>query len=135
MLDGSDIAITYSDVQDGYVGEGNLDVSPGFANPAMGDYHLLIDSPLIDAADPAFVPGEQNFDLDGDPRLVAAAVDMGADEFRRLADVDADGMVGITDFLAVLGAWGPACSGCLEDINDDGLVGIIDFLMVLGDWG
>ena len=127
--------VTYSDVQDGYVGAGNLDVPPGFTDAANGDYHLLNDSQLIDAADPDFVPGAQDVDLDGDPRLVAAGVDMGADEFRRLADVDADGTVGITDFLAVLGAWGTACSGCLEDINDDGLVGIVDLLIVLGDWG
>ncbi len=127
--------VTYSDVQDGYVGAGNLDVLPGFTDAANGDYHLLNDSQLIDAADPDFVPGAQDVDLDGDPRLVAAGVDMGADEFRRLADVDADGTVGITDFLAVLGAWGTACPGCLEDINDDGLVGIVDLLIVLGDWG
>ncbi len=126
--------VTYSNVQGGFVGEGNLDVLPGFVDPANGDYHLVADSPLIDAADPSFVPDPQHVDLDGDPRLVAAAVDIGADEFRRPADVDADGTVGITDFLAVLGAWG-ACSGCLEDINDDGLVGIIDFLIILGDWG
>ncbi len=126
--------VTYSDIRGGFPGEGNLNVLPGFVDAANGDYHLLADSPLIDAADPAFVPDAGQVDADGDPRLVAAAVDIGADEFRRPADVDADGAVGITDFLAVLGAWGP-CSSCLEDIDNDGIVGITDFLSVLADWG
>jgi hypothetical protein len=132
QISGSAI-VTYSNVQGGFGGEGNLDVLPGFADWANGDYHLSADSPLIDAGDPKFVSGPGHVDLDGDPRVVAAAVDMGADEFRRPADVDADDTVGITDFLAVLGAWGP-CPGYLEDINDDGTVGIIDFLMLLGAW-
>ncbi len=126
--------VTYSDVRGGFAGEGNLDVPPGFVDAANGDYHLLASSLLIDAADPSFVPDTEEVDLDGDPRLVAAAVDMGADEFRRPADVDADGAVGITDFLMILGAWG-TCSGCLEDIDNDGIVGINDFLLVLADWG
>ena len=61
--------ITYSDVQGGWAGEGNIDVDPLFADPDNGDYHLksqagrwepssqawLIDdvtSPCIDAGDP-----------------------------------------------------------------------------------
>ena len=126
--------VTYSDVRGGFAGEGNLNVPPGFVDAANDDYHLRADSPLIDAADPAFVPDEGQVDADGDPRLVAAAVDVGADEFRRPADVDADGTVEITDFLVILGAWG-TCSGCLEDIDNDGIVGITDLLAVLADWG
>ena len=125
--------MTYSNVQGGFVGEGNLDVAPGFVDVANGDFHLAADSLLIDAVDPGFVPGGGNFDMDGDPRLVASAVDMGADEFRKPADIDADGSVGITDFLALLGAWG-ACDGCLADIDKDGTVGITDFLILLGSW-
>ena len=53
-------------------------------------------------------------------------------------DVDCDGIVGITDFLAVLGAWGrcpPDPEPCPADIDGDGEVGIQDFLIVLGVWG
>ncbi len=125
--------VTYSDIRGGFVGEGNMDVLPRFVDAVNGDFHLLASSPLIDAGDPNFVPDPQQVDADGDPRLVADAVDMGADEFRRLADVDADGAVGITDFLAILAAWG-TCSSCLEDIDDDGIIGINDFLAVLADW-
>lgn len=126
--------VSYSDVQGGFDGEGNLDVDPGFADADNGDFHLVADSPLIDAGDPGYAPGEQEVDFDGDPRLVADVVDMGADEFRRPADVDADGMVGINDLLTLLGAWGP-CPACLADVNGDGNVGITDLLMLLADWG
>ncbi len=49
-------------------------------------------------------------------------------------DADGDGVVGITDFLAVLGNWGPN-PGHSADFDDDGVVGITDFLAVLGNWG
>lgn len=54
------------------------------------------------------------------------------------ADLDGDGQVGIADFLALLAAWGP-CPGppdpCLADSDGDGVVGIADFLFLLGVWG
>ena len=49
-------------------------------------------------------------------------------------DLDDDGMVGITDFLALLAAWGPN-PGHPADFDDDGIVGITDFLDLLGNWG
>ena len=53
-----------------------------------------------------------------------------------LGDLGGDGIVGITDFMDLLAAWGPcqdAC--CLADLDLDGLVGITDFMIVLGNWG
>jgi hypothetical protein len=53
-------------------------------------------------------------------------------------DVDGDGTVGITDFLALLAAWG-ACPGppadCPGDLDGDCMVGITDFLDLLANWG
>jgi len=63
------VAVSYSDVQGGWEGEGNIDVDPLFADPDSGDYHLksqagrwdpvigswIVDdvtSPCIDAGDP-----------------------------------------------------------------------------------
>ena len=51
-----------------------------------------------------------------------------------LGDLNGDFIVGITDFLQLLGAWGP-CDGCLEDLDLDDVVGITDFLILLGNWG
>ena len=53
------------------------------------------------------------------------------------ADVDGSGDVGVTDFLAVLAAWGPCPPGefCHEDFDYSGDVNVVDFLQVLAEWG
>ncbi len=55
----------------------------------------------------------------------------------RPGDVDGDGIVGITDFLLLLAAWGPCaeCASCSADFDDDCNVGITDLLTLLGNWG
>lgn len=49
-------------------------------------------------------------------------------------DLDASGAVGITDFLALLRAWGSNAGGP-PDFDGDGAVGILDFLVLLANWG
>ena len=51
-------------------------------------------------------------------------------------DLDGDGLIGITDFLAMLAAWGPCgdCDACIADLDDDCQVGITDLLILLGAW-
>jgi len=57
----------------------------------------------------------------------------------RAGDVDGNGSVGITDFLALLAAWGPCDEPCPPecpaDFDDDCSVGILDMLTLLGNWG
>jgi hypothetical protein len=48
-------------------------------------------------------------------------------------DLDADGVVGITDFLLLLAAWGTTPIGP-PDFDGDGIVGIGDFLGMLANW-
>ncbi len=50
-------------------------------------------------------------------------------------DLDADGDVGITDFLTLLAAWGPVPTPDPPDFDGDGIVGILDFLQLLAHWG
>ena len=52
------------------------------------------------------------------------------------ADLSLDGDVGIVDFLALLGAWGPCDvgGGCSGDLEGEGQVGITDFLKLLANW-
>lgn len=50
------------------------------------------------------------------------------------SDVNRDGVVGPTDLVQVLGAWG-TCSNCAADANRDGLVNSTDLLSVLVSWG
>jgi predicted GH43/DUF377 family glycosyl hydrolase len=72
------VHITYSDVEGGWPGTGNIDADPLFVDPANGDYHLQAGSPAIDAGTPADAPP---LDLDGTPRDVNP--DMGAYEYPR----------------------------------------------------
>jgi uncharacterized repeat protein (TIGR01451 family) len=73
--------VSYSNVGDNeYDGvNNNLSVDPQFADPANGDFHLVGISPLIDAgnSEAANLP---LYDMDGDPRILGTAVDIGADE-------------------------------------------------------
>ncbi len=72
--------VSYSNVQGGYSGTGNIDANPLFIDPDVGNYHLSAGSPCIDAGDPACDPAPDETDMDGEPRHLGARVDIGADE-------------------------------------------------------
>jgi predicted outer membrane repeat protein len=78
-------SVTYSDVQGGYLGEGNIMVDPRFVDALNGDYHLSPYSVCIEAGSNA-APNLPDYDFEGDPRILdgngdgTAVVDMGMDE-------------------------------------------------------
>ena len=80
--------VTYSDVQGGYAGTGNIDEDPLFVDPGSGDVHLQPDSPCIDAGTNA-APAMPDLDFEGDPRVSDGnwdripVADMGVDEAAR----------------------------------------------------
>ncbi|MDG2292142.1 MAG: dockerin type I domain-containing protein, partial [Phycisphaerales bacterium] len=50
-----------------------------------------------------------------------------------LGDVTGDGLVNVSDLLAIIAGWG--CAGsCAADVNDDGQVNITDLLLVIANW-
>ncbi|MDP4262230.1 MAG: gliding motility-associated C-terminal domain-containing protein [Bacteroidota bacterium] len=71
-------------------GAGNLDVDPIFINPvaainaptASGDYHIACNSPAINSANNGNYTSGPPFDLDGNPRIIGAVIDMGAYEYQ-----------------------------------------------------
>ncbi len=65
-----------------FASSGNLTNPPVFANPAAGDYHLNAASPCINAGINS--SSGSPADLDGNPRIVGGAVDMGAYEFQSI---------------------------------------------------
>jgi parallel beta-helix repeat protein len=151
--DGSTITITYSDVQGGWPGPGNIVADPMFVDAANGDYHLQTGSPCLDAGHNWAIAGRAEVDLDGNPRFadgptadtgcgLPVVVDQGAYEYQgepfpvKLGDLDGDGAVGVDDFLLLLAGWGACVADCcLPDLDLDGDVGVADFLILLAQWG
>ena len=92
-------------------------------------------------------------DLDGNPRFVDdpcvddtgnpdginPIVDIGAYEFIQdasaIADLNLDGVVGMTDLRILLAFWGPCGGICLGDLDCDGIVAVPDLLTMLANWG
>ena len=48
-------------------------------------------------------------------------------------DLDGDGIVGVTDLLALLQAWGPCGGYCPGDFDRDGVVGVRDLLWLVAE--
>ncbi len=67
--EGDSFTVTYSDVQGGWPGTGNIDADPLFLQPSGEDLRLTFGSPCIDAGDNDAVPNGINTDLDGNPRF------------------------------------------------------------------
>ncbi len=115
--------------------KGNIDTDPCFVEPGYwdandiwidGDYHLLSVSPCIDTGDPNFVPGPNETDLDGMPRVLdgnadgTAVVDMGAYEYESVPEPVIEAVVKIvprTLNLASKGRWITCDIWLPEDYN------------------
>ncbi len=59
---------------------GNISEDPIFLSSWSLRYHLDPSSPCVSAGDPNFVPQPGETDIDGDPRIYALRIDIGADE-------------------------------------------------------
>jgi hypothetical protein len=73
---GGSVTITYSNIQGGFSGTGNINFNPQYVNGPGGDLRLQYDSPAIQAGT---TTGEPSVDLLGNPR--AAHADMGSYEY------------------------------------------------------
>ena len=86
------LSVTYSDIQGGWEGEGNIDSDPLFICPDDKDFHIKSDSPCIDRGTDQDTP---EFDFEGDARFDHPDMpddptvwDMGADECTNLPPED-----------------------------------------------
>jgi len=104
-------SVSFSDIESGWVGPGNLSADPMFVDASAGDYSLAAGSPCIDAGDREGgpLPGAQ--DVLGEPRVQQCRVDMGAIESSYFADCDSNGA---SDSCDIIG-------GSVSDCNDDGI--------------
>jgi hypothetical protein len=158
-------SVSYSDVQGGWAGTGNINASPQFVGP--DDPRLLPASPCIDAGDSTAVPYDYaDVDRDGvvyerapldlagaarfaddpltsdtglaDPPDYPAVVDMGACEFERYrGDLDGDNDVDLNDLSVLLAHYGATGGvGYADgDVDEDGDVDLNDLSMLLAVYG
>jgi hypothetical protein len=122
--------VSYSDIEGGFAGIGNLNVDPLFFSPAGNDYHLTAGSPLINAGNNN-VPDLPSTDLEGNQRIIGSTVDMGA--YESDASCSEDDIDGDSDGYAECGgncndneaSINPLATEICDDI-DNNCNGIID---------
>jgi hypothetical protein len=141
--------ITYSAIQGGFPGTGNITVNPLFVDAANGDLHLKPFSPCIDAGNNS-ASALPTSDIDGNDRRIddsgvidsgngdAPFVDMGADEFNgtsQAGDINSDGLINLADAITAL----RTCTAippdspvsAKTDINGDQQIGTPEAMYVL----
>ena len=128
-IQGSNLFISYSDIQNGYDGEGNIDSNPEFTDPDNGDYTLQEDSDCIDA-------GTADTDMDGNNDMDnynGTAPDIGLFEFDDggcgiIGDINIDSDVNILDIITIANCILSNCSDPCADLNLDGTINILDII-------
>ena len=146
------VSVSFSDIQGGYAGTGNLNVNPGFIRNRMmnengtpgttlddywieGDYHLAPGSLCRNAGNPSFVFPTGQADLDGRPRVLYGRVDIGAYEWMQ-GDTNRDSVVNYSELAEFAASWLKSdCGDCSGwDYTGDHQVAIDDLDIVLDDW-
>ncbi|MSR44042.1 MAG: hypothetical protein EXS15_01615 [Phycisphaerales bacterium] len=141
--------VSYSLVQLGASGAGNLSADPQFVDLAAGDLRLQMSSPAIDAGSNALIPAGVTLDFALLARRVdiasvadtgvgtAPIVDMGASEVQAPPppacppDTNDDGYVDGLDLSTVLSGWATP----MGDVNGDGYTDGGDLAVILSGWG
>jgi predicted outer membrane repeat protein len=130
-------------------GNGNIDADPKFVSMGHwdwgewidGDYHLQADSPCTDAGDPNYVTDANDFDIEGNMRVLNCRVDMGAYEYvpERYFDLNSDGIVNLGDFAILAFYWADSncvcpdrCEGC--DFDESGIIDKTDLRIFCEYW-
>ncbi len=128
----SSIQISYSNIEGGFEGIGNIDENPMFSDPDNDDYSLQAGSPCIDTG---------TADLDGDSlsdinNYYGLYPDMGAFEYEYsivVGDINMDGNVDVLDVIILVNHILSPATVVLEgaDINDDDQVNILDVVQLV----
>jgi hypothetical protein len=153
---GSMSMVTYSDIEGGWGGFGNIDADPCFADPCNGDYHLksqvgrwdpnsqswvqdAVTSPCIDAGNPGCPLGDELNDVNN------VRINMGAyggtaeaskspDNWRSIADMTNDWVVDSKDLKVFTGYWLQTGECIPSDLNRSKSVDFNDFAIFGLQW-
>jgi hypothetical protein len=148
-------AVSYSDVEGGFTGEGNIDAAPLFSDTENGDYHLkseagrwdpnsqswiedAVTSPCIDAGDPnsgwaaeLWPHGKRiNMGAYGDTAQASASLS----SIGNIADLNNDGSVDPRDMTILTNEWPRQDDLLRGDLDRNGWVGFIDFCILADNW-
>jgi hypothetical protein len=150
-------AVSYSDVQDGYSGIGNINLDPCFADAGVRGYHLKseagrwdpvsqnwgrddVTSLCIDAGNPGYPLGDEPNDANN------VRINMGAyggtaeasktpAHWSLLADLTNDGKVTFADVNPQVQDWLNSGNNLPGDLDRNGIIDIADFALLALDWG
>jgi len=153
---GSDIpVVTYSNVEGGFAGEGNINVAPLFADAAGGDYHLRSQAGRWDANSSCWVEdSDTSLCIDaGDPNSPIASelyphgdvINMGTyggtaqtsaslQDSGNIADLNFDEVVNMSDFARIANSWQKKEFFLPEDLNRDNEINGGDISVFIDNW-
>jgi predicted outer membrane repeat protein len=125
--------VTYSNIQGGHPGTGNIMEDPLFIDPHNGNFRISAGSPCIDSGTSVGAPAD---DLDGNLRPSGVGVDMGAYEFipAPVGDFDSDNDTDGFDLSHFAVVYSIKTSP-EADINDDGSINAADVARFAQDFG
>ena len=132
----SSLTVVYCDIEGDFIGTGNLDADPLFAD---ADLNLKSYSPCINRGTPSGVYTGLT-DWNGDPRIAYNRIDIGADEvFPVAGDFEPDEDVDLADLATFMAEWLSLCSAgngwCGEaDIDHSTRVDLTDLACITRHW-
>ncbi len=122
-------------VDEGYWSDAGTPSDPNDDIYIPGNYHLLPDSPCVDAGDANSVSAALIWDMDHEERLFGASVDIGSDEvITKLSDFDTDGIVDFRDLAVLADEWLSESDNLRSDLYEDGFIDLKDFALLTDDW-
>ncbi|MDZ4168785.1 MAG: right-handed parallel beta-helix repeat-containing protein [Coriobacteriia bacterium] len=110
---------TYSDIEDGDAGTGNISVAPSFVATSAGDFRLKAGSPCIDVATSTAAPAADKL---GVWRPRGAGFDMGAHEYVDLAGPVAPVDPTLTSLTHTQGVWSKSATVTVDISSATGTV-------------
>jgi hypothetical protein len=153
--DGSTITVSYSNIEGGWPGTGNIKSEPFFADATNGDFHLkskagrwepnsqswvqdAVTSPCIDAGNPGCPLGDEPAPNGNRRNMGAYGSTAEASKspaiWRSIADLTNDWVIDSNDLKVFVGYWLEAGVCIPGDLNRNKSVDFADFALLANNW-